>query len=235
MTKIKMGDKSVSAGSTRACSRSLAVKRWIMMAGFSVALTSSHGVLAEEVANFARLALSCVHKEYPNHISHTLQDDADVAPPRELTPAFYGCLDWHSSVHGHWLLARLARLYPESTFVEPARAALAQSLTEANLLAETEYVSAKGRRSFERPYGIAWLLQLAAELEEWDDPQARVWREAIRSLEVALVERLTAWLPNLTYPVRSGTHSQTAFALGLALDWARVTGAQAQRGSSLTC
>ena len=180
MTKIKMCDKSVSAGSTRTCSRSLAVNRWIMMLGVSVALTCSHGVLAEEVANFARLALSCVHKEYPNHISHTLQDDADVAPPRELTPAFYGCLDWHSSVHGHWLLTRLARLYPESAFAEPARAALAQSLTEANLLAETEYVSAKGRRSFERPYGIAWLLQLAAELEEWDDPQASTWREAIR-------------------------------------------------------
>ena len=193
------------------------------MAGFSVALTCSHGVLAEEVANFARLALSCVHKEYPNHISHTLQGDTDVAPPRELTPAFYGCLDWHSSVHGHWLLARLARLYPESAFAEAARAALAQSLTDANLLAETQYVSAKGRRSFERPYGIAWLLQLAAELEEWDDPQASTWREAIRPLEAALVERLTAWLPNLTYPVRSGTHSQTAFALGLALDWARVT------------
>ncbi|GIR69322.1 MAG: hypothetical protein CM15mP74_05730 [Halieaceae bacterium] len=143
MTKIKMCDKSVRAGSTRTCSRSLAMNRWIMMLGVSVALTCSHGVLAEEVANFARLALSCVHKEYPNHISHTLQGDTDVAPPRELTPAFYGCLDWHSSVHGHWLLARLARLYPESAFAEAARAALAQSLTEANLLAETQYVSAK--------------------------------------------------------------------------------------------
>ena len=223
MTKIKMCDKSVRAGSTRTCSRSLAMNRWIMMLGVSVALTCSHGVLAEEVANFARLALSCVHKEYPNHISHTLQGDTDVAPPRELTPAFYGCLDWHSSVHGHWLLARLARLYPDSAFAEAARAALAQSLTEANLLAETQYVSAKGRRSFERPYGIAWLLQLAVELEEWDDPQASTWREAVRPLETVLVERLTAWLPDLTYPVRSGTHSQTAFALGLALDWARVT------------
>ena len=177
-----------------------------------------------EADRFAELALACVHQEYPNHISHSLQGDADVAPPRELTPAFYGCLDWHSSVHGHWLLARLARQYPDSQYAKPARAALAQSLTEENLRAETSYVSAKGRRSFERPYGIAWLLQLAAELEEWDDPQAGEWREFIRPLETALVARLTDWLPNLTYPVRSGTHSQTAFALGLALDWARITG-----------
>ena len=173
--------------------------------------------------HFATLALACVHQEYPNHISHSMQSDADVAPPRELTPAFYGCLDWHSSVHGHWLLARLARQYPESEYSQPARKALAQSLTREHFLAETAYVSAKGRRSFERPYGIAWLLQLAAELEEWDDPQAAEWREFIRPLETALVARLTDWLPNLTYPVRSGTHSQTAFALGLALDWARVT------------
>ena len=193
-----------------------------------IALLVSKPAVAEQpgVADFAALALSCVHKEYPNHISHTLQSDADVAPPRELTPAFYGCLDWHSSVHGHWLLVRLARLYPDSAYAAPVRAALAQSLTEDNLLTESRYVSAKGRRSFERPYGIAWLLQLAAELDEWDDPQARQWRANIRPLEQALVGRLVSWLPDLTYPVRSGTHSQTAFALGLALDWARTTGDQ---------
>ena len=197
--------------------------RWRVL-GLGIALLVSKPAVAEQprVADFAALALSCVHKEYPNHISHNLQSDADVAPPRELTPAFYGCLDWHSSVHGHWLLARLARLYPDSAYAAPARAALSQSLTENNLLAESRYVSAKGRRSFERPYGIAWLLQLAAELDEWDDPQARQWRANIRPLEQALVARLIAWLPDLTYPVRSGTHSQTAFALGLALDWART-------------
>ena len=101
--------------------------------------------------HFATLALACVHQEYPNHVSHSMQSDADVAPPRELTPAFYGCLDWHSSVHGHWLLARLARQYPESEYSQPARKALAQSLTREHFLAETAYVSAKGRRSFERP------------------------------------------------------------------------------------
>ena len=194
------------------------------LAIFSISLAVS-SLASDTIAvdRFAALALDCVHQEYPNHISHSLQSDSDVRPPRELTPAFYGCLDWHSSVHGHWLLVRLARLYPETQYAEAARSALAQSLTETNLLAETHYVSAKGRRSFERPYGIVWLLQLAAELEEWDDPQAAAWRDNIRPLESALVERLTSWLPDLTYPVRNGTHSQTAFALGLALDWARTT------------
>tara|TARA_B100001059_G_C17746061_1_gene534380 strand:+ start:166 stop:1245 length:1080 start_codon:yes stop_codon:yes gene_type:complete len=194
------------------------------LAIFSISLAVS-SLASDTIAvdRFAALALDCVHQEYPNHISHSLQSDSDVRPPRELTPAFYGCLDWHSSVHGHWLLVRLARLYPETQYAEAARSALAQSLTETNLLAETHYVSAKGRRSFERPYGIVWLLQLAAELEEWDDPQAAAWRDNIRPLESALVKRLTSWLPDLTYPVRSGTHSQTAFALGLALDWARTT------------
>ena len=175
------------------------------------------------IEKLAQLALDCVHQEYPNHLSHTLQSDADVRPPRELTPAFYGCYDWHSSVHGHWLLARLARLYPHRDFAVKAHAALAQSLSREHLLAESAYIAGKGRRSFERPYGIAWLLQLAAELDAWTDPEAKQWRDNIRPLEATLVARLTSWLPNLTYPVRSGTHSQTAFALGLTLDWARST------------
>ena len=175
------------------------------------------------IEKLAQLALDCVHQEYPNHLSHTLQSDADVRPPRELTPAFYGCYDWHSSVHGHWLLARLARLYPHRDFAVKAHTALAQSLSREHLLAESAYIAGKGRRSFERPYGIAWLLQLAAELDASTDPEAKQWRDNIRPLEAALVARLTSWLPNLTYPVRSGTHSQTAFALGLTLDWARST------------
>src|ERR1700758_1112349 len=120
---------------------------------------------------FANLALTCVHKEYPNHISHTLNSDAEPAPPRNLTPAFYGCYDWHSSVHGHWLLVRLVRTFPDASFVQPAREALAQSLTSANLTQEAAYLRATGRASFERPYGLAWLLQLVTELNEWDDSQ----------------------------------------------------------------
>jgi hypothetical protein len=173
---------------------------------------------------FANLALACVHKEYPNKISHNLNSDADVAPPRKLTPAFYGCYDWHSSVHGHWLLVRLIRTFPEAAFAPSARDALRQSLTAENIAQEAVYLRAEGRASFERPYGLAWLLQLVAELREWDDPQAKEMAASLRPLEQAAVERLGNWLPKLSHPVRIGEHDQTAFALGLMLDYARGTG-----------
>jgi hypothetical protein len=172
---------------------------------------------------FAQLALHCVHLEYPNKIAHTLASDADVRPPRSLTPAFYGCYDWHSSVHGHWLLARLARLFPDAPFAAQARAALAQSLTSANIDGELAYFHAAGRASYERPYGLAWLLQLAAELRTWDDPQARAWARTLAPLEQEAARRLSVWLPKLHYPIRVGEHSQTAFAFGLVHDWARLT------------
>src|SRR5271157_1106668 len=173
---------------------------------------------------FANLALACVHKEYPNKISHTLNSDTDVAPPRKLTPAFYGCYDWHSSVHGHWLLARLIRTFPNAAFAPSAREALRQSLTADNIAQEAVYLRAEGRTSFERPYGLAWLLQLGAELREWDDPEARDMAANLRPLEEAALRRLNDWLPKLSYPVRIGEHAQTAFALGLMLDYARATG-----------
>jgi len=173
---------------------------------------------------FAQLALDCVHREYPNKIAHVMASDADALPPRTLTPAFYGCYDWHSSVHGHWLLARLARLFPQAPFAQPARAALARSLTPANIAAEVAYLRGPGRTSFERPYGLAWLLQLAAELRSWDDPQAREWAEILAPLEIESASRIMAWLPKLQYPIRSGEHSQTAFAFGLVADWSQARG-----------
>jgi hypothetical protein len=171
---------------------------------------------------FAALALGCVHREYPNKIAHVLQSDEDVKPPRQLTPAFYGCYDWHSAVHAHWLLARLARLHPESDSAAAARAALDRGLAPANLVAEATYLAGPGRASFERPYGLAWLLQLAAELREWRDADAERWAVALAPLEQAAAARIREWLPKLTYPIRVGEHSQTAFAFGLILDWART-------------
>ena len=176
---------------------------------------------AKAAERFAALALACVHKEYPNKISHTLNSDADVAPPRALAPAFFGCYDWHSSVHGHWLLARLARTFPDAPFAPKARQALIRSISAANIANEATYLLGEGRASFERPYGLAWLLQLAAELREWDDPMARELASNLRPLEQAANERLKAWLPNLSHAVRSGEHSQSAFALGLILDSTR--------------
>jgi hypothetical protein len=176
---------------------------------------------AKAAERFAKLALACVEKEYPNKIAHVLNSDADVAPPRKLTPAFYGCYDWHSSVHGHWLLVRLLRTFPNASFAEPARDALRKSLTAENLKQEAAYLRGEGRASFERPYGLAWLLQLCAELREWDDPQAREMLANLKPLEEAAVDRLKTWLPKLSNPVRIGEHDQTAFALGLILDYAR--------------
>jgi hypothetical protein len=159
-------------------------------------------------ARFARLALDCVGREYPNKIAHTMRSDADVAAPRILTPAFYGCYDWHSAVHGHWMLARLSRIFPTAEFAAEARAAIARNITAENIAGEVRYLNDAGRAAFERPYGLAWLLTLAAELQS----------EVLRPLEAAVLERFSSWFAKLPYPVRSGEHSNTAFALGLVLD-----------------
>jgi hypothetical protein len=178
----------------------------------------------QAAARFAQLALDCVHREYPNKIAHVLASDGDVKPPRELTPAFFGCYDWHSSVHGHWLLTRLARTFPEAPFAGPAMAAVGKSLTPEKIAVEVSYLAGEGRRSFERPYGLAWLLQLAAELRDWDHPEARGWSTALMPLEREAARRIRDWLPKLDYAIRVGEHSQTAFAFGLILDWARIAG-----------
>jgi hypothetical protein len=183
------------------------------------------------VANgFVSLALDCVHLEYPNKIAHVLSSDADAKPPRQLTPAFFGCYDWHSSVHGHWLLVRALRSFPDAPFGAQARAALARSLTPSNVAVEVAYLRAEGRASFERPYGLAWLLQLAAELRAWDDPQARQWSATLAPLEQEAAARIAAWLPKLRYPIREGEHDQTAFAFGLIWDWAKATQNAAMTG-----
>ena len=177
-----------------------------------------------QAARYAKMALDCVHKEYPNKIAHSLNSDADVRPPRELTPAFFGCYDWHSSVHGHWLLVRLTRLFPAAPFAVNARHIVGQSITSANIAQEVKYLNAEGRNTFERPYGLAWLLQFAAELKEWNDPEARQWFATLRPLEQAVTARITTWLPRLDHPIRTGEHNNTAFGMGLMLDYARITG-----------
>ena len=180
-------------------------------------------------AAIVEMILACIHREFPVHLVHLVRDAADVRLPRELTPAFFGSFDWHSSVHGHWALVRLARLEPGASWRPRAITALAESLTPARLGGELAYLSGEGRQGFERPYGLAWLLQLAAELREWRrDPAAddagangvRGWMAALEPLETLAADRMVAWLERLPWPVRGGEHSQTAFALGLMLDWA---------------
>jgi hypothetical protein len=190
---------------------------------------AAQGLDEAAAGRFAALALDCVHREYPNKISHVLQSDADARPARELTPAFYGCYDWHSSVHGHWLLARLARQFPAAPFAAKARAALDRSLAPENIAAEAAYLRGPGRGSFERPYGLAWLLQLAAELRGWEDPDARRWAATLAPLETEAAARIRNWLPKLHYPIRIGEHTQTAFSFGLIWDWANVAGDEQMR------
>ena len=196
----------------------------LLMSSVAAAATNTAPTFDEKAAErFAKLALACVEKQYPNKISHVLNSDADVAPPRKLTPAFYGCYDWHSSVHAHWLLVRLLRTFPDALFAVQARDALRKSLTTENLKQEAAYLRGEGRASFERPYGLAWLLQLCAELREWDDDESREMSANLRPLEDAAIERLKTWLPKLSHPVRIGEHDQTAFGLGLMLDYSRST------------
>ena len=191
------------------------MSRWIAVVCLLIGAAMQAAEFDERAAErFASLALACVHKEYPNKIAHNLNSDADVAPPRKLTPAFYGCYDWHSSVHGHWLLTRLIRTFPGAPFVPQAREALAQSITTENIAQEVAYLRGEGRASFERPYGLAWLMQLGAELRESGSPLAAT----LHPLEVAAADRLKTWLPKLMNPIRIGEHNQSAFSFGLIID-----------------
>jgi hypothetical protein len=166
---------------------------------------------------FVRLALGCVHREYPNQVALRLSSDADLRPPRELTPAFYGCYDWHSAVHGHWLLARA--VHTDTMDAARAKEALAKSLTAENVARELLYLDP--RPGFERPYGLGWLLALHLELVTSGDDALGTLGRVLAPLAFLASGRFESWLPKLRHPIRSGVHSQTAFAMGLVLDWAR--------------
>ncbi len=172
----------------------------------------------------ARMALANIGREYPNHIQHLMDGDTDARPPRELHPVFSGAYDWHSAVHNYWLLVRLLRLFPGGGYDTEARALLTRRLNPPDVAEECRYFDDTRRVSWERPYGLAWLLQLTAELKQWDGAEARRWRDALAPLEHVARERFRVWLPKLFHPIRSGEHSQTAFAFGLVLDWARAVG-----------
>jgi hypothetical protein len=175
-------------------------------------------------SHLASLAMRCVGKEYPNKLDHVMNDAGEVRSPRALHPAFYGCFDWHSSVHGHWMLVRLLKQFPDMPESRAIRAALDSNLTESNLLAETTYLDRPNRQSFERTYGWAWLLKLAEELSAWKDPDGERWSRNLRPLAQALCERITAFLPKQNYPIRTGVHPNTAFALAFAWDFAASSG-----------
>ena len=176
-----------------------------------------------EASHFAGLALKCVAREYPNKLDHTMNDGSEVQSPQALHPAFYGCLDWHSSVHGHWMLVRLLRTFPDLPEARQIRRALNQNLTAKNIQVEVAYLNRANRQSFERTYGWAWLLKLAQELSDWEDADGRVWSRNLQPLADAMVERYKRFLPRQTYPIRTGVHPNTAFGLAFALDYAKAS------------
>jgi hypothetical protein len=172
---------------------------------------------------FAALALKCVRQEYPNKLDHVMNGAGEVQSPKALHPAFYGCFDWHSSVHGHWMLVKLLREHPGMVRAAEIRAVLDENLSPERVAVELAYLGQDNRRSFERTYGWAWLLKLSAELRTWNDPAAARWASALQPLADALVHQFLTFLPKQTYPIRTGVHPNTAFSLDLALDYARAT------------
>jgi hypothetical protein len=175
-------------------------------------------------ALYARTALGHVTREYPNKMDHVLESPADVQGPRDLHPVFFGSFDWHSCVHGWWTLFTVYRLYPDGPATADIRALADTLFTAANLDVETAYLARPGSRGFERPYGWAWCLMLAAELDRHDTPEGRRWAAALKPLAETFARRFMAFLPLATYPVRVGTHFNTAFALRLGLDYAEGVG-----------
>jgi Protein of unknown function (DUF2891) len=179
---------------------------------------------ADDASAFARLALGHVAREYPSKLDHVLRGPDDLRAPRELHPVFHGSFDWHSCVHGYWLLATLLRRFPNVRERMAVRAIFDGRLTPANVAGELAYLAQPGRAGFERPYGWAWLLMLAAELARHDDERGRRWYAALAPLAHAFAERFATYLPKATYPVRAGTHANSAFALALAIEYAGICG-----------
>lgn len=174
-------------------------------------------------SKFARLALSHITREYPHAIQHVLSVPADVRGPRKLHPIFFGSLDWHSCVHGYWLLATVLRLFPDNAEAIEIRALFDAQLTPAKVRGELKYLVQPLRNTFERPYGWAWLLMLSAEFNRHVTKDGKRWGKALAPLGNEFVRRFLDFLPKATYPTRVGTHFNSAFALTLALEYSEVT------------
>jgi hypothetical protein len=184
----------------------------------NVSLTES------QASRFASLALKCISREYPNKPEHVMNNSRDVDNPKKLHPAFYGCFDWHSSVHGHWMLVRLLRTFPNLPEAAQIRKALDANLKSENIAGEVAYLKQPNRQSFERTYGWAWLLKLAEELSLWEDSDGKRWSRELQPLVNALVNQYITFLPKQTYPIRTGVHPNTAFGLAFAFDYAKTAG-----------
>jgi hypothetical protein len=192
------------------------------MVVFAVAPASA--LTSKEASGLAALALKCADAEFPNKADHIASGLDDLARPRDAHPSFYGCFDWHSSVHGHWLMVRALKTSADLPAAPKLRAALEAHLSTAAIGGELAYLAQPGRKTFERTYGWAWLLKLSEELRSWSDPDAKRLSANLDPLAAVFVAQYKAFLPKLTYPIRVGTHPNTAFGLAFALDHARAKG-----------
>lgn len=190
--------------------------------GPALSAPSRPALLQPQAENLLQLPLHCVETEYPNKLSQMLNSDADLRSPRSLHPAFYGCFDWHSAVHGHWSMVRLIKEFPTMRGHEQAREILQRHITDANIAADIAYF--KTDSAWERPYGWAWLLKLMVELETWDDPIAAPLAATLKPLAEDVSAMYIAHLPKLGYPIRVGEHANTAFGLTFAWDYALHAG-----------
>lgn len=185
--------------------------------------SSGFELTMQGASHLASLPLKCITQEFPNKTSHTSNTDSDhVLLPKQLHPAFYGCFDWHSSVHGHWMLVRLLKLFPHLPEAGSIREALNKTITRENIINEVKYFDIPLTSSWERTYGWAWILKLDEELYNWNDADAKRWHEALQPLTQKIVGLWTKFLPKQTYPNRTGVHPNTAFGLVFALDYART-------------
>lgn len=196
----------------------------IFTSSVSMGQADNKVITYESAIKLAKIPLKCIQQEYPNKLNQVLGEANDLLPPTELHPAFFGCFDWHSSVHGHWMLVKLIKLFPDIPEVELIREKLGQNLSYKNIQAELAYFNGTHNKTFERTYGWAWLLKLAQELNEWDDKQGAIWYKNLKPLTDLITIKYEEFLPKLTYPIRTGEHPNTAFAISLAYDYALSTG-----------
>jgi hypothetical protein len=178
----------------------------------------------EQASELAEPALQCVQKPYPYKPGNVLTGKDDLKEPRTHHPAFYGCFDWHSSVHGHWTLVKLLKEFPEHPRRQEILDKLGDNITAENIRVETEFFYSEGNKTFERTYGWAWLLKLAEELETWDDPAGKEFAGNVRPLADSIVQKYLDFLGVLPYPIRVGEHTNTAFGLGFAWDYSKHRG-----------
>jgi hypothetical protein len=198
----------------------------LLLLGFTAASAQKQNdVLTLDVkaaSHFASLAMECMQQEYPNKLNQVVASADDLKSPSTLHPAFYGCFDWHSSVHGHWMLVKLLKTFPNMPEAKEIRKKLNENLTAANLKGEMKYFINPTNKLFERTYGWGWLLKLAEELKTWEDADGQKWAANLKPLSDVIANRYIDFLSKLTYPVRTGEHANTAFGMSLAWDYAKA-------------